>query len=185
LHFRLSFEFMRLLLLAFALLITADSYSQSRCICNVPRIVSQPASTADVCPAQQTAVQVNAYSATTLQYQWQLDSVDITDNSYFSGSKSPLLTLSNPPASLHGKTLRCKVVNCLGIPVYSDLTYLNFDLQETDLNQDGYTSNADFAMLLRVYNNTCSGCPEDISGDGNINILDFLRLLAKFNTTCN
>ena len=172
------------ILLLFSL---SGMYAQpSRCNCTIPVIVSQPQTVGGLCIlGGQASLSVVAQSTVVMQYQWQLDSLDISDDAVFSGCKSPVITISNPGASIIGRNLRCKITNCLNLPVYSNSAEIVYDFQPTDINTDGTTNNSDFALMLSKYNDNCTNCREDINVDSVVNILDFLKLLAKFNTSCN
>ena len=177
-----------LLLCSILLLLSSEGIhaQPSRCNCTVPVILSQPQTVGGLCIlGGQASLSVVAQSTVSMQYQWQLDSVDISDDSVFSGCKSSVVTISNPGASIIGRSLRCKITNCLNLPVYSNAAAIEYDFQPTDINTDGTTNNADFAQMLSRFNDNCSNCREDINVDSIVNILDFLRLLAKFNTSCN
>jgi hypothetical protein len=173
----------------FLLMLTAASASaqsnRTSCLCAMPVITAQPQSASGLCVQNSIAAfTVAAISNTAVQYQWQQDSVNLNDNSIFSGCSTSTLTILNPPAALDGKSFRCILTNCFGIPVVSDNAMLSLNIPLTDINADGVTNVADFGFLLGLYDGTCSGCREDITQDGLVNILDFLRLLGRFNQSC-
>lgn len=53
----------------------------------------------------------------------------------------------------------------------------------TDLNNDGYVSNADLLILLSEFGHVCdrnNNCVSDINGDGAVSVQDLVMLLADF-----
>lgn len=181
---KINFPFVLLFLLSSPLLLIAQS--RNPCNCPPPSIISQPQSNSGLCVQNsQATFSVTAVSANNIHYQWQIDTVNITDNTMFFGSNTSTLTITNPTASLNGKMFRCIVKNCMNIPIASAAARLSLDISATDVNEDGVTNNADFALVLGLYDDSCSSCREDINQDGIVNILDFLRLLSRFNQTCN
>jgi Immunoglobulin domain len=156
------------------------------CPCKAPVISSHPASISGLCIANgQANFTVVATGTGPLNYQWQENQVDITDNSIYSGTHTATLTINNPSINQNNKSYRCVITNCSGTIVYTNnLSTLNLNIMPTDLNTDGVTDNGDFSILLRVYGTTCSGCTEDIDQDGQINVVDFLRLIGRYNQAC-
>ena len=156
------------------------------CTCKAPVISSHPASVSGLCVANgQANYTVAATGTGPLNYQWQENQVNINDNSIYSGTHTPTLTINNPSINQNNKSYRCLITNCSGTIVYTNnLSTLNLNIMPTDLNTDGVTDNGDFSILLRVYGTSCTGCKEDIDQDGNINVVDFLRLIGRYNQAC-
>lgn len=157
-----------------------------QCFCFGPCITSQPISPQSVCVQNGVAVfSVTVTGTEPFQYQWRENSGNISDNAIYNGTNSAVLTITNPPYSLNGKTFRCIVTNCSGNSVITNNSaVLTVTTLPSDIDKDGITQVTDFNLLNTLYNNNCAGCEEDITGDGVINNDDFLMLLGEYGQAC-
>lgn len=157
-----------------------------QCFCFGPCIISQPISPQPVCVQNGVAVfSVTVTGTGPFQYQWRENTGNISDNTIYNGTNSAVLTVTNPPYSLNGKTFRCIITNCSGNTVITNnQAFLSVTALPSDINKDGVTQNADFNLLNTVYNTNSINCPEDITNDGQINNDDFLILLGDYGKAC-
>lgn len=158
----------------------------ANCLCMPVSIASQPSSPDAVCPGQGSATfSVSVTGSGPFTYRWKENGVGVTDGGIYSGSQSPTLSVTNPPAAFNGKHYQCVITNCMGRSVSTNnAAMLSVHLISGDINADGVVNNNDFSLLNLVYNTSCSNCPEDIIQDGFVNVRDFLLLLGEFNRTC-
>lgn len=157
-----------------------------QCFCFGPCITSQPVSPQPVCVQNGVAVfSVTVTGTGPFQYQWRENSGNISDNTIYSGTNTPTLTITNPSYSLNGKTFRCIISNCSGNPVITNNSaVLTVTTLPSDINKDGITQATDFNLLNTIYNSACINCPEDITHDGFVNNDDFLMLLGDYGKFC-
>lgn len=162
------------------------NFQHVNCLCQHVTIVSQPVSPDAVCPGSGTAsFSVNVTGTGPFTYKWKENGMVITEGGSYSGSQSPMLTITNPPTALNGKNYQCVISNCMGQSVSTNNSaMLSVHLIPGDINADGVVNNNDFSLMNLVYNTSCSNCPEDIIPDGFVDVKDFLQLLGQYNMSC-
>lgn len=164
----------------------ARYFQRANCLCVPVVIVSQPMSPDAVCPGEGTATfSVSVSGTQPYTYKWKENGMVITDGGAYSGSQSPILTITDPSTALNGKYYQCVISNCMGQSVSTNnAAMLSVHLIPGDINADGVVNNNDFSLMNLVYNTTCANCPEDIIPDGFVDVKDFLQLLGDYNRTC-
>lgn len=156
------------------------------CECIPVSISIQPSSPPTICQLGGIAqFTVTVLGTGPFTYQWRENSVIIHDDSIYSGTNSPVLTIANPPLSFNNKIYRCVITGCNGSCVITNLNaILTVNAMPTDLNHDGVTDVSDFMQFQQQYNLPCSGCPEDFNQDNLVDNYDFLELLGSYNQSC-
>mgnify|MGYP002777213240 CR=1 FL=1 len=102
-------------------------------------IISQQPQSVTTCIGATATFTVEAVGTTNIQYQWQVyndgipDYVDLIDNANFSGTNSPILTITNVNPT-HEETYRCKISG----DGYSDL--FSIDVTLTVIGPPGVTN---------------------------------------------
>jgi hypothetical protein len=81
-------------------------------------------------------------------------------------------------------TYSVTITNASGCSSFSSVN-ITLRYRASDFNQDGITDVQDFLTMVAVFNQPCTGCPQDLSGNGVVNVEDFLTFLNDFGLSCN
>lgn len=154
--------------------------------CVAPSILIQPVSPPPSCIGSAVmSFQVIPDGTGPFTYQWQEDSVTISDGIYFSGTQTSKLDVLFPHFGFNGKHYRCVITNCSGAVVTTDnQANLQLTTLTGDFNFDGSVTNSDFVDFLSFWQNPCS-CVYDLNNDGIVDLLDYLLLVGNFNKACS
>jgi len=110
--------------------VTVTSTSANLTVNTAPEILFQPKDTT-ICSGQNASFQVTA-QGTGLIYQWQVNKgagfVNVTDDANFSGSDSPILSITNAPGSFNNWIFRVRITGTCGAPVFSNFSILRVNV---------------------------------------------------------
>jgi hypothetical protein len=119
-------------------------------VLTAPVISLQPADTT-ICPGNNASLTINA-SGTALTYQWQVDAgggmKNLTDTLYYTGSSTPLLSLTGAPATLDGYKYRCIVSGTCAPADSSKIALIHFNSIPSITLQPSYTTACQGANAL-------------------------------------
>lgn len=154
-------------------------------LCAPPVVLNQPITPPAICIGNAIAeFNVLVAGSGPFTYQWQEDSINISDGLYYSGTQTDKLEVLFPHAGFSGKHYGCVITNCSGDTVTTDYSaVLTLRTIPGDFNSDGLVNNSDFVELLVHWNMQCS-CSSDIDHDGVVGLLDYLLFVAQFNKAC-
>ncbi|HPD30878.1 MAG TPA: immunoglobulin domain-containing protein [Phycisphaerae bacterium] len=141
--------------------------------------ITQHPESQTVCPGSATGVQfaVVATGDGTVSYEWQKNSVKLTEGGHYSGVTSPALTVLNVDSSDIG-TYRCLVTAGCGTATSNEAVLALRPMVTADFDEDCDVDQADYDLFAACSSGpgvpTGTGCNgKDLDGDGDVDQADF------------